>query len=117
VTATAVGELKAKRQRGLVAAMKRVRLGWTQGAYCRDKFGTAVLPGSRQVYRVDLAYALVDCATAHGLPEDDLRRLVTEQLPAAYRNDPHFGIERWNDVQYRTRTEVVLLLERTLNGL
>lgn len=115
--ATSGKGLKAKRRRGLVAAMAMVRLGWTQGAFCRDKAGTAVSPGDPRVARVDLAYALSRSALEHGLPEDDLRQLVTSQLAKPYSRDPHFGLERWNDEPFRTRTEVIIVLERTLNGL
>ncbi len=109
--------IKAKRQRGLVEAMRMIRLGWTQGAFCRDAKGTAVTPGSPEVRRVDIAYALSRCALANALPEDDLRELVTAQLARPYSRDRDFGLERWNDEKHRTRTEVIIVLERTLNAL
>ena len=109
--------VKLRRQRGLVQAMKMIRLGWTQGAFCRDAKGTAVTPGSPLVRRVDIAYALSRCALDNDLPEDDLRELVTAQLARPYSRDSDFGLERWNDAPHRTRTEVIIVLERTLSGL
>lgn len=105
-------------EQALVAAMRFVRRGWTQGAYCRTKAGAPCMPdGSEgEIRRVDLAWAVDNGARAHGLEPDQLRRLVQAQLPEQFRVDD-LGLERWNDVLWRTRTEVILVLERTVAAL
>lgn len=108
---------KARREGALVSAMTLIRHGWTQGAFARDRAGTACAPDSPQVKRMDLACALSRAAIGHGLPEDDLRPLVLAQLGPPWWNDQDYGIERWNDKPYRTRTEVIIVLERTINAL
>jgi len=99
----------------LVDAMGWIRRGWTQGAYCRNKANTAVLTTSNDIARVDLAWALWRAARDRGVSEELLRRLVQEELPPAYQDC--WGLERWNDKPGRTRTEIMLVLERTLSRL
>lgn len=102
----------------LTTAMKFVQRGWTQDAYCRTKSGAACMPdGSEgEIRRVDLAWAVEYAAREHGLDGDRLRGLVQAQLPEPHRSSV-FGLESWNDQLWRTRTEVILLLERTIQAL
>jgi hypothetical protein len=108
----------SREEHALVEAMRQIRKGWTQGAYCRTKNGAACMPDGSEgdIRRCDLAWAVDTGARAHGLEPDELRRLVQAQLPPAFRTDD-LGLERWNDALWRTRTEVILVLERTISGL
>lgn len=108
---------KDKQRQALAAAIAMVKEGWTQGAYTRNSDGNPCPPSSPHVRRVDLAQAVAVAAVDYGLEEEELRDLVTAQLARPYNRDLLFGLEHWNDQPWRTRTEVVLVLERTMRKL
>lgn len=100
-------------------AASLVEGGWTQGAYCRTEGGHACPTDGSEgtIRRCDLAWAVERAAEGYGLQAEQLRQLVTAQLPEPYTTDHHFGLERWNDVRWRTRSEVLLLLRRVRRAL
>lgn len=93
----------------LRSAAGRVRHGWTQGAYHRQKDGRRL---------VDLCYALELAAEEFCIPVAELRRLVSRELDRRYREevDP-WGLEHWNDEVLREKGDVIIVLERTAGRL
>ena len=100
----------------LLHAEDLIRGGWTQGAYCRTRAGSACDTDADDIRRVDLSYALDAGCRCYGYPIEQLREYVLSLLDEPYRSDP-WGLEHWNDQQWRSRTEVLLLLRRAREGL
>lgn len=94
-------------------ALELIGKGWTQGAYWRSETGrTDCRPqGAR---RMDLAHALELAGRKHGCDSEELRGLVLAELDEPYRSDYAYGLERWNDADFREKGDVLMLLRRVL---